>query len=86
MLLTGAGKSLCYIVLPLMFDFLRQSTSMHSIVDIVSPLKSLMDDQVAKFSGRGSGVYKSIRKIAETAPLGDFITFANGSCTASGRS
>ena len=53
---TGAGKSLCYGLLPLIFDFLRlsaESRPHHSIVMVVSPLKSLMDDQVAKFSSRG---------------------------------
>ena len=55
---TGAGKSLCYALLPFVFDFLCASDKPdsrlhHSIVMVVSPLKSLMEDQVAKFSSRG---------------------------------
>ena len=56
---TGSGKSLCYTVLPYMFDFLKAqistaSTVVHSsIVIVVSPLMSLMKDQVAKYSGSG---------------------------------
>ena len=56
---TGAGKSLCYGLLPLVFDslrsrsLLRKSSANKSIVIVVSPLKSLMEDQVAKFSSRG---------------------------------
>lgn len=54
---TGSGKSLCYTVLPYMFVFLKAqistaSTVIHSsIVIVVSPLMSLMRDQVAKYSG-----------------------------------
>ena len=48
---TGAGKSLCYLLLPFTFNLLRNSNS--SIVIVVSPLKSLMKDQVAKASGLG---------------------------------
>ena len=48
---TGAGKSLCYLLLPFTFNLLRNSNS--SIVIVVSPLKSLMEDQVAKASGLG---------------------------------
>ena len=55
---TGAGKSFCYALLPFVFDFIRTSDKPdsrlhHSIVMVVSPLKSLMEDQVAKFSSRG---------------------------------
>lgn len=49
---TGAGKSLCYLVLPLAFDYLR-GTTRKSIIIVVSPLKSLMEDQVARFCSRG---------------------------------
>ena len=50
---TGAGKSPTFCL-----DFLRASNKPdsrlhHSIVMVVSPLKSLMEDQVAKFSSRG---------------------------------
>ena len=49
---TGAGKSLCYLVLPATFDLLRNSPS-SSVVIVVCPLKSLLEDQVAKASSRG---------------------------------
>ena len=47
---TGSGKSLCYACLPHVFDELRSrgggSLDHHSIVVVVSPLNSLMQDQV----------------------------------------
>ena len=43
-LLTGSGKSLCYGILPVMFDTIKQFSS--SIVIVVSPLIALMKDQV----------------------------------------
>ena len=44
---TGSGKSLCYCLLPRAFDFLWQRTALReSIVIVVSPLISLMQDQV----------------------------------------
>ena len=49
---TGYGKSLCYFVLPLVFDRVRD-VSNRSIVLVVSPLVTLMKDQVAHCSSRG---------------------------------
>jgi ATP-dependent DNA helicase RecQ len=49
---TGSGKSLCYILLPLVFDQLRPSPH-HCIIIVVSPLHSLMEDQVRKLSKKG---------------------------------
>ena len=49
---TGAGKSICYMLLPLVFDLLREVPG-KSIIIVVSPLKSLMDDQVARLSSHG---------------------------------
>ena len=49
---TGYGKSLCYAVLPKVFDLLR-GVANKSIVIIVSPLIALMKDQVATFSAKG---------------------------------
>ena len=41
---TGSGKSLCFSVLPIAFDFLFERVV--SIVIVVSPLIALMKDQV----------------------------------------
>ena len=41
---TGSGKSLCYGVLPVLFDRLQRSDR-RAIVVVVSPLISLMKDQ-----------------------------------------
>ena len=61
---TGARKSLFFAVLPYLFDLLKSQVSSvgdlelaveehSSIVIVVSPLISLMKDQVVKFSERG---------------------------------
>ena len=47
----GSGKSLCYASLPLVHDELR-GVQRKSIVVVVSPLKSLMQDQVSTFMAR----------------------------------
>ena len=49
---TGYGKSLCYALLPLVFDFVRGRRLASSIVLGVSPLVSLMVDQ-KEFVGSG---------------------------------
>ena len=49
---TWSGKSLCFALLPLVFDMLR-GKSTPSIVVCISPLVALMTDQKAKFSPRG---------------------------------
>ena len=48
---TGSGKSLCYCLLPLLFDELYGSQR-KSIVVVVSPLISLMKDQVCSMKER----------------------------------
>lgn len=54
---TGFGKSLCYILLPCVFDLYRQDGK-KSIVLVVSPLIALMKDQVASITAMGmSAVY-----------------------------
>ena len=49
---TGYGKSLCYGCLPGAFDILRK-TERKSIAIVISPLTSLMNNQVASFSSKG---------------------------------
>ena len=49
---TGYRKTLCYALLPFVFDHLRKRTPRASIV-CVSPLVSLMMDQVSKYSSKG---------------------------------
>ena len=44
-LLTGSGKSLCFLVLPRLFDRLRHVQTTRLIV-VVSPLVALMKEQV----------------------------------------
>ena len=54
---TGYGKSLCYTLLPPVFDLLR-GVKEKSIVLVVSPLLALMKDQEtfrAERLGKGSG-------------------------------
>ena len=50
---TGSGKSLCYAVLPTVFNHLRQKTSPTSLVIVVSPLITLIKDQVETFMRKG---------------------------------
>ena len=47
------GKSVCYCLLPLVFDFLRHNARAQCIVVIVSPLIALMQDQVRAMRERG---------------------------------
>ena len=48
---TGSGKSLCYACLPILFDILRgDGGQQNCIVVVVSPLSSLMQDQVCSQS------------------------------------
>ena len=49
---TGYGKSLCFALLPLVFDMMR-GVDKASIAIIISPLISLMQDQVANFNRKG---------------------------------
>ncbi len=56
---TGSGKSLCYTMLPIVFDRVRGLTdSPASILIVVSPLISLMKDQMNSLRSKGlSAVY-----------------------------
>lgn len=49
---TGSGKSMTYLALPLIFDSMFTDTSGHVVV-VVSPLISLMRDQVSILRGLG---------------------------------
>jgi len=76
---TGFGKSLCYEVLPFVFDVkLGRVDSVNSVVIVVSPLVSLMVDQARSLRARGvqaaimsstSGVDKDL--IAKEEDLGN---------------
>ena len=46
---TGYGKSLCFAILPHLFDYLRGHRDHLSIVICVAPLLSLMEDQYNRF-------------------------------------
>ena len=54
---TGFGKSICYEVLPFLFDHKLATTAsaagISSVVLVISPLLSLMVDQVASLRSRG---------------------------------
>ena len=52
---TGSGKSLCYVTLPFVFEkFLRPADKVtFPIVVVITPLTSLMKDQVKKYGSRG---------------------------------
>ena len=51
---TGFGKSLCYMLLPLVFDYLAvESDGGKAIAVVISPLIVLMEDQVASYSTKG---------------------------------
>ena len=50
---TGSGKSLCFWILPGVFDELRNTLG-SSIVIVVSPLVALMKDQVKALCERGA--------------------------------
>ena len=66
---TGFGKSLCYILLPRIFDLLR-GVENKCIVIVVSPLIALMKNQVASIAKIGlSATYVSDRdtKLASTS-------------------
>ena len=49
---TGFGKLLCYFCLPLVSNDLKDSTAL-SVVVVVSPLMSLMNDQVQPLRAKG---------------------------------
>ena len=52
-LLTGSGKSLCYCVVQPVLDILCKCVIPTSLVIVVSPLTTLMKDQVATYQEKG---------------------------------
>ena len=52
---TGFGKSLCFGILPRLYDLKKFGTieKKESIVIVVSPLKALMEDHVSSFTSKG---------------------------------
>ena len=49
---TGYGKSFCYQSLPVLFDALRGHRTVTSVVLVVSPLVSIMKDQVSDLNDK----------------------------------
>ena len=47
---TGYSKSLCYALLPLLFDMLSDSLTRPSIVVVLTPLLDVMKDQASQHS------------------------------------
>ena len=47
---TGSGKLLCYAALSFVFEILRAQAG--SVVVVVCPLQSIMEDQVSKYRAR----------------------------------
>ena len=76
---TGGGKSLCYCLLPKAFDILRGTSSCtktQSIAIVVSPLVSLMIDQVSHITERNvSAVYVGDCKSEEDVCNGVYQLF-----------
>ena len=79
---TGSGKSLCYWVLPFVFNCLRKRTD--SIVIVVSPLVALMKDQVnilEKFGVKAVYVGGANTAVGEVIKQGQFnILFFSPEC------
>ena len=50
---TGYGKSFCFFVLPYIFDDIYSRNEPWSVVIVVSPLQSLMHDQVLSLRSKG---------------------------------
>ena len=82
---TGYGKSICYQALPFLFDFKLKRTTLpsrkHNVCVIVSPLISLMVEQVTRLRAIGvgsailsgnSGVEKSLLATEKDIKLGAF--------------
>ena len=57
---TGFSKSLCFRMLPRLFDLEKFGTieKKESIVVFVSPLKALVEDYVSSFTSKGISITK----------------------------
>ena len=62
---TGYGKSLCYQILPVLFDALRGHSTQTSIIVVVTPLTSIMKDQVSSLED------KQLSAVHVTSALGE---------------
>ena len=60
---TGSGKSVCYGILPIVFDLLREKPG--SVVVVVSPLISLMKDQVVSMKKKGESMLYIMEKLTQ---------------------
>ena len=83
---TGYGKSLCYQLLPFMFDFRRGSTEAQDThrccVIVISPLLALMVDQVSSLRSRGvSAAILSGNAGVDKQYLASEADFLTESCT-----
>lgn len=66
---TGSGKSICFAALPWMFDALR-GHMFKSVVVVIAPLNSLMQDQVLSLSRKGlKAAFISASTISEDPDL-----------------
>ena len=75
---TGSGKSLCYSILPKVFDRVKKRPKSSSIVIVVSPLISLMNDQVRSLATKGITVFSlhaNIKLLHAFRVTSHFITF-----------
>ena len=79
---TGYGKSLCYVILPSVFDELWKSDK-KSIVLVVSPLIALMKDQVDSITAMGlSAIHISDRQfISTTVKQSVYAAWSGGVCS-----
>ena len=69
---TNSGKSLCYAILPLLFDKLRGCVSSRSILVVVLPLVTLMQDQVTVFTNKGLKCRGEKEKVLCVVERGEF--------------
>ena len=77
---TGSSKSLCYVLLPLVFDKLtrdhRKPQRTSSFIVVISPLIALIKDQVDNFKLKGiRSVYSSTDEEAKLSVLSEEFQF-----------